>query len=568
LLTGAAGAAAAAAVAGTVGLARRSSGSQGPAATPSPVGLQVITPTTPPSATPTPVPQGGVARLVSSRGFNFDTFDAARSGELSALEVLGRTHSRLVRWTAGAQTALEPDLAAAWEQPDETTISFRLAPNARWQDRPPLAGRLVSADDVVKHFQRVVELARGGLPAPQRGHEYSTIRRISSPDGGRVLFELARPDPFLVYTLAGQFALVQAPGVVEQFGAKLGERRPEHVVGSGPFLYDGPVNGGALSFTAHRGGHRRPNLDGLTVSPPGATAEAFARGESDTYLARDRRDAPLLRARGGFSEAAWFEDSPVVTTVFAGAAPWDNLDLRLAVSAALNRQELAARLFGGRAVPAGPIPPVSPAFALSETEIAGYPGYGRLEADRREARARWEAGGGPALGGVTVDIPSIFDPLYTASAIVPAMLHEALGAAVRPAVDSYTAISARAVAHRYGNGEARLWFGWGPPLFDPEPSRLLIANFRSGGPGFATTGYRSEALDRVLDQLAVEFSLERRQALAREASRLILQAGGGGLWSWLQQRSEFFWRRGFSPAFTVAPWYGFDDGASAFISAM
>jgi hypothetical protein len=47
-------------------------------------------------------------------------------------------------------------------------------------------------------------------------------------------------------------------------------------------------------------------------------------------------------------------------------------------------------------------------------------------------------------------------------------------------------------------------------------------------------------VDRALDSLAQEFSLSRRQELAREASRALLGAAGAGYLPWLLQRGTVF----------------------------
>src|SRR5215213_3968734 len=63
-----------------------------------------LEPTAPPASQPSPtatpiVPRGGRQVIVSPSAFSIDTFDAQLTGESSAVEILGRTHSRLVQWT-------------------------------------------------------------------------------------------------------------------------------------------------------------------------------------------------------------------------------------------------------------------------------------------------------------------------------------------------------------------------------------------------------------------------------------------------------------------------------------
>src|SRR5215468_859421 len=69
------------------------------------------------------------------------------------------THSRLLRHKAGPSVlpgsfVLEGDLAESWSQPDDTTYVFKLRRGVRWQPRPPVNGRELTADDVVWSFER------------------------------------------------------------------------------------------------------------------------------------------------------------------------------------------------------------------------------------------------------------------------------------------------------------------------------------------------------------------------------------------------------------------------------
>src|SRR5438445_13867266 len=73
------------------------------------------------------------------------------------------THSRLLRHKAGPAIQpgtfpIEGDLAESWTQPNETTYIFKLRKGVRWQNKPPVNGRELTAEDVVfsvNHFLTV-----------------------------------------------------------------------------------------------------------------------------------------------------------------------------------------------------------------------------------------------------------------------------------------------------------------------------------------------------------------------------------------------------------------------------
>ncbi len=517
-----------------------------------------------PSLTPTAIPRrGGVARVPSPGRFNFDTFDTQRTGEPSVLEVLGRTHSRLLDWGDSADPILVPGLATSWEQPETGTVLFHLDLRARWDSRSPTNGRAVTADDLRAHFARQSKLANGALPLAQRPADFANLQ-ISMPGKSTVMVQ-AGDDPWALQTFASRYALIQAPEAVDAFAAAWAEARPDQVVGTGAFRFTGRRDGGPLVFEAARGGHVEPDLDGLEVFEPGSPDEMLAL-QIDEYLARDRREAATLRTGGRLVELSRYEDSPVISTFFVGAQPWNNPALLRALSGALNRGWLSQALFGGRADPCGPISPASGNYAPRQGELAKFAGFGTAaEAEARAAKAAWDAAGGAGLGPVTIDIPSIFDPLYSASSVVIGRLNEVLGPQFRAAVETYTTISAKTADGRYGNGRAAFWFGWGPPLLEPDPSRALIETYSSTGPNAGALGLKPGPLDAKLAAIA-RAPQSGRAAATAGAALAILEDGGSGIITWLLQRSELFrwpylsgatpspfWRQHLDSSRTLAP---------------
>src|SRR5262245_22273144 len=76
---------------------------------------------------------------------------------------LSFTHSRLVRWKAGAgvkpgTAILEPDLAESWTQPNDSTFIFKLRRGVRWHNKPPVNGRELTADDVKYTYERFLSI--------------------------------------------------------------------------------------------------------------------------------------------------------------------------------------------------------------------------------------------------------------------------------------------------------------------------------------------------------------------------------------------------------------------------
>ncbi|MEP7216404.1 MAG: ABC transporter substrate-binding protein, partial [Anaerolineaceae bacterium] len=412
-------------LAGAVGVALYRTGGSKQRTTSDPAHSSPTPSTSPPlTQTPTPPPRGGIARIPSPGRFNFDTFDVQRTGEPSVLEVLGRTHSRLIDWGDSPDPQLVPGLAARWEQPEAGTLTFHLDPKARWDERAPTNGRALTADDVRAHFTRQLELAKGTLPVGQRPADFAKLHIAST--GILTVMVRTEDDPWALNTFASRYALIQAAETSDALRAAGGPSAGQ-VRGSGAFRFTDRGSDGRLTFESVRGGHLEPNLEGLEVLESGSP-DTMLDLRIDECLARDRRDAATLRADGRMRELTRYEDSPIISTYFAGAPPWNNPTLVQAISGALNRFWLSAALFGGRADPCGPISPASGAFAPPQRQLERFAGFGAdAELEARAAHAAWSVAGGPALGTVTIDFPSIFDPLYSASSVVVGRLNEVLG---------------------------------------------------------------------------------------------------------------------------------------------
>ncbi len=498
-----------------------------------------------PLATATAIPRGGQVRRSASHSFSFDTFDSLQTGEASVIEVLGRTHSRLLRWSRlpgpDADGALGSDLAAAWEQPEATRIVLHVDPKARWQESSALPARPVTAADIAAHLARAIELAKlSGRPAAQRSWDFATFAGVTAIDAATVSIDLAAADAFALETLASRFVLVQSQEAVEAFAATWHQQRPEQVAGSGAWIVTA-IEGGRVSFRPHAAGHRLPYADALDVFGPTTRVTLDELAARDEWLLRDRRDLPLLRPGLGGAWAATrvLTESPIITTFYAAATPWNDPRLVRAIELALHRETLTAALFAGRAVPSSAIPPqfgsAAPAAAVLATS---HPGFGDAESNARLARQAWSAAGGARFGPVTIELPTAFDPAFSAGATVAARLREVLGSEFRVAVDSYPLIAKKSAGHYYGNGRPALWFGWGPPITEPGVARWLSETYASTSANARATGYRSPKVDELLGKLRSAMPAAERTRICTELSALLADDREGGVIIWAVQELD------------------------------
>jgi peptide/nickel transport system substrate-binding protein len=149
---------------------------------------------------------------------------------------LSFTHSRLLRHKAGPSVVpgmfpIEGDLAESWTQPNETTYVFKLRRGVKWQNKPPVNGRELTADDVVfsvNHFLTV----KGNANA----YMLKAVDKVEAPDKHTVEFTLKEPFVWFLDMLSNPHAVaIVAKEVVEKYSEL---KKPETVIGTGPWMLD------------------------------------------------------------------------------------------------------------------------------------------------------------------------------------------------------------------------------------------------------------------------------------------------------------------------------------------
>ncbi|MBI3976931.1 MAG: hypothetical protein HY331_01980 [Chloroflexi bacterium] len=344
-------------------------------------------------ATPSgPRPGGSFvgARLIETNGLD-PQFDAS----LSRLRLTPLLYSNLVRFAP--DLTVVPDLAERWEwAPDGSSVTFSLRSGVRWH--PPVS-RPVTAADVKWSFERLLE--KGADRA-----EFKHIRVVEAVGTTAVRFHLSRPDGVLVARLADcRWGAVVNRETVQKYGTVR-----ERAVGTGPFLFDAWLPGQELRlkrnpeyFVAGR-----PYLDRVTIRVI-ADLDAILAGLRTGTVHQITLDDVQAAARAG--------DASIVIVSGKGLgyefvnfncrqAPVSTLQVRQAISAALDRQELVRVAAKGLGTLTAPLAP-----ALARWQLPADQWLPSYAPDPARARALLTAAGVapgitiPLL--VTADVPSL-----------------------------------------------------------------------------------------------------------------------------------------------------------------
>ncbi len=527
----------------------------------SPTATSAGSPAASPSASPAgPQPKpGGVARFSSSNA-TYDTFDHSRSRFTPVATLIGLTMQRAIQWDSFAEGKLGGGFAESWNQPDGQTVILKLRPNNFFHNKAPVNGRATKAEDIKFHIERnKAGKLQDGTEDPNfyRKNEYQIVESVTVPDATTVQIKLARPSPLFLNLLAQSYEGIGAPEAIQAFEKSYSTFNPDHFIGTGPFVLTEFASEGRLKLKKHDKFARTSYLDGVQYVPlftdPAAAQAAWEQKQIDAYAPSTVQVLEQLRDRfkGKVLERTGFSANPIICgSYYGGAAPWNNENLIGAYFRAVDRRQLIQQFHGGRGAMSGSIPPSQGAFALTEKDLITFPGYlADRDKEIAEARKMWEAGGGPGLGEVTLDVPDIFEGVYQAAAILTAMLNKNLGTSqFKAKVEPYTTISSKVVQRKYGSGAANLWYGWDTEVLDPEPTAFLVGNYSSTSALNKQFEVKVPGLDDLLTKVAVELSLDKRKEMTREVERMLLKSyGAGRMYSHVQITNTLYWNY-FKPA--------------------
>ena len=430
-----------------------------------------------------------------------------------------------------AKLVPQPDLATGFTLLDDRTWKFTLRPGVKFHDGTPF-----TAADVVFSLCR----ARPGVgPTQSFTLVPRIVDRVDVPDPLTIVLHTAQPDPIFAAEIAG-FAIVSAHGAgaaTPSFDGGCGAPAPPPSTafdggpmanGTGPYRLARYVSGETAVLEAsptYPG--EKPRWDRVTFKPvprTGARLAALLSGDFDLIENPAAQDLPTIRQRGGFAWVVTPSDRVIYLQPDIGrdrspmAAGRDGLNplrdprVREAISLAIDRKTIAARLMDGMAVPAdqylapglaGTLPnppprPFDPARARALLAEAGY------------------------ADGFTLTISATSDRYISDSQVAQALGQYLTRIGIRVTVDAMT--QTVFFPHRAKREYSLAMGGW---AFD-EPSSILRTWIASTDADRALGqsnygGYHSAELDALLIPALEDMNPARRQSRLDQATTIALR---------------------------------------------
>ncbi len=260
--------------------------------------------------------------------------------------IMGLVYETLV--TTDENFEIQPGLATAWEQPDDTTYVFTIDTAATFSN-----GRALTPEDVVGSLQRQMESL--SVWSGQMG----PVESIEATGADQVTVKLSEPyAPFLA-ALANTPAAILPMQEVNDGSVDL----TTTMLGTGPYLVDAHRQDESWTFTANPGWRGGDDLAvqtlELQIVDQESTRQAALR-EGSAGLANfvsidaltQLADAPDARVLNQSQSDFYYVNVNSQTP----GSPLEDQDVRFAINTAIDRQAIADIVFAGETAPTGVTP--------------------------------------------------------------------------------------------------------------------------------------------------------------------------------------------------------------------
>jgi peptide/nickel transport system substrate-binding protein len=421
----------------------------------------------------------------------------------------------LVRYKSGS-TDVEPALAEKWDiSPDGQTYVFHLRPNITFHDGSPLTAEAVafSFDRSINKDNPLYKDAQGDYGGFPFIGDYiaNVVTKVEATDPMEVTFHLNRKFSPLLSNLSIPPGFVISMEALKKYGKGINE----NPVGTGPFKFVEWKKDDHITVTANDaywGG--KPKLQQIVFQPvpePSVRALKIQNGEGDVAWPIDPKDVAALKGQANTDVL----EQPGLNVNMAEfnlqMSEYQNKQLRQALNYAINKQELADKLYSGAAVGAvGALPPTSWGF---DQNLKGYP-YDPAKSKELLSQAGYS---GQTLILDAYPVPRGYNPQGSKLAEAIQQYFDDVG--VKSEIKTTEWTEFRKIRRE---GQLHIAFGgWQADTGDPENFLGVFFNSANKG-GVNTSFYGVDAVDELLKQANEETDQAKRKALFNQAEEKIV----------------------------------------------
>ena len=268
---------------------------------------------------------------------------------------------------------IKGSLAASWEVPDNKTYVFHIRKGVRWQDKAPMNGRELTANDIEYNWHRMLGLGSGyDEPMPNVWGELAGVwESITATEKSTLVFRLKEPNlGALRNILIHHGTLIYPPEVIE--ASKTDEwpegkiEDPLSVVGTGPYMVADYVEGSSMTYTKNPDywgydekypENRLPYIDTLTmlIMQENATILAALRSGTIDYAGYNSNSnlqtidlaESLQKTNPEIALTSWAQRSEVAFSFIVTEPPFNDVNVRHAMQMALDLETINDTYYKG-----------------------------------------------------------------------------------------------------------------------------------------------------------------------------------------------------------------------------
>ena len=459
--------------------------------------------------------------LIFARGGDSESLDPASTTDGESSRITKQIYESLLEFDKESLEVL-PGLALDWEvSEDGLSYTFYLEEGVTFHD-----GTEFNAEAVKVNFERwadpdheyafaddgYVYSMYGTMFGGFLGDENHVVEEINVVNDHEIEFVLSQPLGFFLQNMAMTYFPITSPAALEEYGPAINE----NPVGTGPFEFVSWAKDDSIvldKFDDYRI-EGLPKLDRVVfevIPDNAARLIALRSGEIDIMDGLNPDDAAGVEADEGLELYERAENNIGYVGFNVQKEPFDNKDLRHAVSHAIDKEAIAEALYAGYATPASV--PLPPSYMGYNDEVESF------EYDPDTARELLEDAG--YADGLEIELwtmpvarPYMPDP-ETVSEIIQNNLEE-VGITVTIVREEWAPYLENTM-----NGEHQMYMlGWSGTNGDPDyflSSLLHGDNVGSSNREF----YDNDEVDEFLNQAKLSIDQDERASFYQQAQELI-----------------------------------------------
>lgn len=299
--------------------------------------------------------KGGKFRLGVHDGNTGDTMDPGKYQSVGEIQLAHTHRSYLTEITS--ENGLGPDMADSWSAtPDAKVWTFQLNPNATFHD-----GRKFTAKDAIASLNH----HRGESSTSAAKALLTSVTDIKADGDNTIIIELDQGFADLPWIMT-DYHLVMLPARED------GSIEWDTQIGAGPYKILEHRPGISTSLVRHDGWHREgawfDEIEMTILNDPNARQTALITGDVDAITSVDLKTMSLMARKPDLVVDNVPSGSAITLPMFCDVAPFDNVDVRLALKYACDRNEMIDKIMFGTAT-VGNDYHVSPGMPYAPTDI-------------------------------------------------------------------------------------------------------------------------------------------------------------------------------------------------------